>query len=935
MIFTDRKITIRNGKSSINEPVILYRGDFEVSIRFTIMESKFRFKSGVNLVDSEKASFGQLAILAPYGGNVFSEIVKCEDGTVTFTLTKEMIDQLEEVGLYSFQIRLFDYYRESRVSIPPVEFGIEVREPVASEDHDNEVNNAIVGYSIAKVVDPSKEDVGSTFDDEGNYNKTNWETGDRISEGKLNKIEDALDKINQNEKNDKNALNKQITSNFNVMQNQIDNLVLESGGDSSLEVVQARGEYSLLNQRLNAMDETDANLALQLEGVNSQLEQKTNDIVKKINEDTSKLYELLNVTYNVNIVWQEGYYRIDVNNTKKDLSAAAGKSKISKPIKLNAGDYVKIKTKDYAASYIMVLTDENESFYKGVISGTFNLDEFEYTVSLDTYMIFGTSAASVDSFEIQVIPSKSKELVNIKDKLKNIESPNYSGVLNPGTLTTVTDTRKDKTTTLELVFSINTTNPLKWFYGSASTNMLALYHSGTAIRASLNVGNYETSEIEYNVNDICHVVLTFNNEERSKCVYFNGEFANKKTNSVMASQTFKDALNVSGNVTIYQKRVWDRALSDAEVKSLYNYGFPTKSVISDSLKEGLISELTNVNLEDANWLDSATNTIIELNTDKVLIEEDEQNVYKCVSDIQEHISKNEGIFDEVIYPDFKIEWTNRGAHDCTFIDDKLVSFNKPSDGNTCILNSETLKKEKNIKINFIEENSRELEMKSIDYKFDKLIVGNGRAIKYDETSYEEQGAKLYIFHDAKNWLDLDTTTEINFDTCGIYDTIDISQLGYKVYGFWGSYEDCVFVSCNLFNDIYLIQLGKGIDEFENGVMSANTDSERYNGTFKILNHWQMNGELDPNSAHGGQFYKGNLYIAPNTLDDCKVYKYSLLNNGKIKLDILNFEIKNSSNKPKYHYIDGLCIKDNILYAQPLCCDGSYSTVYNTLIVANI
>ena len=218
MIFTDRKITIRNGKSSINEPVILYRGDFEVSIRFTIMESKFRFKSGVNLVDSEKASFGQLAILAPYGGNVFSEIVKCEDGTVTFTLTKEMIDQLEEVGLYSFQIRLFDYYRESRVSIPPVEFGIEVREPVASEDHDNEVNNAIVGYSIAKVVDGLNEDVGDTFDANGQYNKTNWETGDRISQGKLNKIEDAIDKINQNEKKDVADLDKRVTNNFNILE---------------------------------------------------------------------------------------------------------------------------------------------------------------------------------------------------------------------------------------------------------------------------------------------------------------------------------------------------------------------------------------------------------------------------------------------------------------------------------------------------------------------------------------------------------------------------------------------------------------------------------------------------------------------------------------------------------------------------------------------
>lgn len=221
MIFTERQITVHKGKSSINEPVILYRGDYEVSIKFTIMKSEFKFKNGINLAVSEKATHGQLAILAPYGGNIFSEMVKCEDGAVTFTLTKEMMDQLEEVGLYSFQIRLFDYYRESRVSIPPVEFGIEVREPVASEDHDNTVSEAIVGYSIAKVVDGLNEDVGDTFDVNGNYNKTDWETGDRISEEKLNKIEDALDKINQNEKNDMDALNKQMISNFNVLLSRI------------------------------------------------------------------------------------------------------------------------------------------------------------------------------------------------------------------------------------------------------------------------------------------------------------------------------------------------------------------------------------------------------------------------------------------------------------------------------------------------------------------------------------------------------------------------------------------------------------------------------------------------------------------------------------------------------------------------------------------
>ena len=217
MIFTDRTITVRKGESRIDEPIVVYRGDYELEVRFTILNSKFRFMSGTNLIESEKASYGQLAILTPYGGNIFSDIVRCNDGSVTFVLTAEMLNQIEEVGLYSFQIRLMDYNKESRVSIPPIEFGIEVREPIASEDHDNSVNNAIVGYSIAKVVDPKEENVGDTFNESGNYNKTKWETGDRISQGKLNKIEDAIYKVNKNEMNNSASLSKRIDNNFNVL----------------------------------------------------------------------------------------------------------------------------------------------------------------------------------------------------------------------------------------------------------------------------------------------------------------------------------------------------------------------------------------------------------------------------------------------------------------------------------------------------------------------------------------------------------------------------------------------------------------------------------------------------------------------------------------------------------------------------------------------
>ena len=224
MIFTERMIAVRKDRSEINEPIVVYRGDYELEVRFIITNINFKFIDDTNLIESKNAAYGQLAILTPYGGDIFSEVAKCNEDAVTFVLTKAMLDQIEEVGLYSFQIRLFDHNKESRVSIPPVEFGIEVREPITSEDRDNSVNNAIVGYAIAKVVDPNTEVIEPTFDSEGNYNKTNWGTGDRISQGKLNKIEDAIEQINRNEINDRNALNKQMTSNFNVLQSQIDSM---------------------------------------------------------------------------------------------------------------------------------------------------------------------------------------------------------------------------------------------------------------------------------------------------------------------------------------------------------------------------------------------------------------------------------------------------------------------------------------------------------------------------------------------------------------------------------------------------------------------------------------------------------------------------------------------------------------------------------------
>ena len=111
-----------------------------------------------------------------------------------------MIDDLNEIGEYDFQIRLLNADQTSRGTLPPVYAGIVIKEPVCEEEG---VNFAAANY--ARTLSGDAED---TFDDEGNYIKTIWNKGDTITDTKLNKIEDAIYEINDSSITDSDLDNK-------------------------------------------------------------------------------------------------------------------------------------------------------------------------------------------------------------------------------------------------------------------------------------------------------------------------------------------------------------------------------------------------------------------------------------------------------------------------------------------------------------------------------------------------------------------------------------------------------------------------------------------------------------------------------------------------------------------------------------------------------
>ena len=61
---------------------------------------------------------------------IISDISPTDEGRVVLKITGEMMDEVSEVGDYTFQIRLYDEGKTSRVTMPEVVGGITIKEPL-------------------------------------------------------------------------------------------------------------------------------------------------------------------------------------------------------------------------------------------------------------------------------------------------------------------------------------------------------------------------------------------------------------------------------------------------------------------------------------------------------------------------------------------------------------------------------------------------------------------------------------------------------------------------------------------------------------------------------------------------------------------------------------------------------------------------------------
>ena len=198
MLYARVVLWVKKDEVISDSKVILYRGDKNVDIEFTL--------KSVDYVLTESA-FAQLILTRPYATSVFSEIFKIGDNKVIVRITGDMIDELNEKESYAIQIRLFDSERVARVTLPPCYDVICVREPIAVEQTDGDealVNLAKVNCALTG---RNSEQIGDVFTD-GVYNKTIWYDGDLITDGRLNKVEDALHFISRTDIEQREQLEK-------------------------------------------------------------------------------------------------------------------------------------------------------------------------------------------------------------------------------------------------------------------------------------------------------------------------------------------------------------------------------------------------------------------------------------------------------------------------------------------------------------------------------------------------------------------------------------------------------------------------------------------------------------------------------------------------------------------------------------------------------
>ena len=172
-------VTLKDDIAELKDKMFIFRNDVGVEMIIELKDFEYSIDAIGNKNNFSKVS----AIFRTPSGKLYSyNDIKVSSGKIRFVFTQDLIDVMQEIGEYELQFQLYDKLN-NRLTIPSYNFY--VKEPLCLPN-EAIVGEGRVGFSYVA------EDETYLFSIENGYIKTEWEAGDLITKGKLNKIENAI-----------------------------------------------------------------------------------------------------------------------------------------------------------------------------------------------------------------------------------------------------------------------------------------------------------------------------------------------------------------------------------------------------------------------------------------------------------------------------------------------------------------------------------------------------------------------------------------------------------------------------------------------------------------------------------------------------------------------------------------------------------------------
>ena len=157
VFYQDINLTYKqdDDECKISPVLCVYQGDYGLDIYFTIKKKIYKFGAikEENILNSYSGAFVDIYLINPRGEEIkIKNSPVVEDSKIKFTITKELTDEMSEIGEYKVQFRIGNTDNDNDTSIftiPPFKF--KVKQRITANEHTIEykylVNEGGVAYA--------------------------------------------------------------------------------------------------------------------------------------------------------------------------------------------------------------------------------------------------------------------------------------------------------------------------------------------------------------------------------------------------------------------------------------------------------------------------------------------------------------------------------------------------------------------------------------------------------------------------------------------------------------------------------------------------------------------------------------------------------------------------------------------------------------------